>query len=941
MKKKLLYTLTAAILFLMPVVIFAQAPNLGTAANFVLFSTNGAVSNTGGLSHLTGNVGTNNGSSTAFGNVDGVMHDQDSSSAKCSADLLIAYNLLNSTTATFFPAPLLGNGDTLIAGVYSISGAATLNLDLTLNAKGNSSAVFIFKIQGSFSANASSKIKLINGAQACNVFWKVEGLVSMASGTSMKGTIIANNAAIKMNTGDTLEGRALSTAGAITVDGILAYTPIGCGSTHLTGPTPPALGSTECYAIFSASGSVTNTGVTNVTGDVGTNVGLTTGFDTLKVTGKVHPIPDVSTDACAADLLIVYDYLNTLTYDIELLYPAQFGHNLVLTPHTYLLDAATVFTDTLFLNAQGDTNAVFVFQINGAISTSTYSKVLLINGAQAKNVYWMVEGEVNINEYSIFRGTIVSNNGAISLKSGVTLDGRAFTTKGALSTLAITATMPPGCGNTSSPKITVQPGNKTVCAGSSVSFLVNATGTGLTYRWRKGNVNLTNGGNISGVTTAKLTINPANTSDAASNYNVVIAGTMSPSDTSVNVSLAINTAPSITMQPTDKTVNTGSSASFTVVATGTGLTYHWRKGVLNLTNAGSISGVTTATLTINPVTIADTASNYNVVIAGTCLPNSISKNASLSISNGTAPTVVSTEPGNNATGILLNKIVTVTFSVPMMSSTLISPATNFTLKQTITSTPVTGIVSYSGTTASFTPASNLLPGTQYTATITTGAKNLAGIPMANSYMWTFSTGSILAPMVISTDPGDMDSNVSLNQIVTATFSVPMDQVTLISPSTTFTIKQGVTPVSGLVTYSGTTASFTPNSDFLPGTQYTATITTGAKNVAGTPMVSDYVWTFTTGTTTSIAAYKAGNSIKAVSIYPNPFNTSIDIILNDALQINRFEIRIYNVRGEIVMLTAITKQVTTLATGNLPSGNYFYKIIGNNKIIQTGKLVSQQ
>jgi len=78
------------------------------------------------------------------------MHDQDSSSAKCSADLLIAYNLLNSTTATFFPAPLLGNGDTLIAGVYSISGAATLNLDLTLNAKGNSSAVFIFKIQDPF-----------------------------------------------------------------------------------------------------------------------------------------------------------------------------------------------------------------------------------------------------------------------------------------------------------------------------------------------------------------------------------------------------------------------------------------------------------------------------------------------------------------------------------------------------------------------------------------------------------------------------------------------------------------------------------------------------------------------------------------------------------------------------------------------------------------------
>ena len=64
----------------------------------------------------------------------------------------------------------------------------------------------------------------------------------MASGTTMRGTIIANNAAINMNTGDTLEGRALSTTGAVTVDGVLAYTPIGCGSPVLTGPTAPMLG---------------------------------------------------------------------------------------------------------------------------------------------------------------------------------------------------------------------------------------------------------------------------------------------------------------------------------------------------------------------------------------------------------------------------------------------------------------------------------------------------------------------------------------------------------------------------------------------------------------------------------------------------------------------------------------------------------------------------
>jgi hypothetical protein len=449
MKTRLINTLTAAFLLLIPTLNFAQAPPLGTAAGFVLFSTNGAVSNTG-ISHLTGNVGTNNGSSTGFGNVNGVMHDGDGASAQCASDLLIAYNQLNSTVPTFFPAPLLGNGDTLIAGVYSISGAATLNLDLTLNAQGDPNAVFIFQIQGSFSANADSKVKLINGAQACNVFWKVEGLVSMASGTFMRGTVIANNAGINLNTGDTLEGRAFSTAGAITIDGVLAYTPIGCGSPVLTGPNAPALGAAECFALFSSDGAVSNSGITNITGDIGSNNGSATGYDPLLVTGTIHLIPDGSTAQCAADLLIAYNYVNTLPYDIELLYPAQFGNNLVLTPHTYLMNAAATFTDTLYLNALGNTNAVFVIQINGALTTSTYSKVILINGAQAKNVYWKIEGAVSINNYSVFCGTIICNNGALgALNTGVTLNGRALTTTGALTTTAITAvapTIPASCG---------------------------------------------------------------------------------------------------------------------------------------------------------------------------------------------------------------------------------------------------------------------------------------------------------------------------------------------------------------------------------------------------------------------------------------------------------------------------------------------------------------
>ncbi|MEO6901851.1 MAG: ice-binding family protein [Bacteroidia bacterium] len=422
----------------------AQTPTLGTTANFALFSANGAVSNTG-ISHITGNVGSNKGASTAFGNVNGVMHDNDTVSAKCSADLLIAYNQINKAIATIFPAPLLGNGATFVAGVYSITGAATLNLDLNLDAKGNPNSVFIFQIQGPLSTNVNSQIKLINGALACNVFWKVEGLVSMASGTSMKGTVIANNAAITVGTGSKLEGRVLSTTGAITVAGVLAYTPVGCGSIVLSGPKAPDLVSTVCYTVFSSNGPVTNTGISTIKGDVGTNVGLTTGYNPLNVTGKIHPIADGSTAACAADLLNVYKYVNTLPYDIELLYPAQFGKNLVLTPHTYIMKAAATFTDTLYLDAAGNTNAVFVIQINGALTTSTHAKVILTNGAEAKNVFWKIEGAVSLSDYSIFNGSIICNNGAINLNTGVTLNGRALATNGAVGTVAINATMTPGC----------------------------------------------------------------------------------------------------------------------------------------------------------------------------------------------------------------------------------------------------------------------------------------------------------------------------------------------------------------------------------------------------------------------------------------------------------------------------------------------------------------
>jgi gliding motility-associated-like protein/uncharacterized repeat protein (TIGR01451 family) len=580
---------------------FGQAPALGNAANFELYTTVGAITNTG-ISFITGDVGSNSGSSTGFGNVNGNMNDGTPASAACSTDLLLAYAQMNSAVATFFPAPLLGNGQILNAGVYSIAAPATLNGTLILDGQGNANAVFIFKIQAAFSTNTLSKVRLINGALACNVFWKVEGLVSMSAGTSMKGTIVANNAAIAMSAGDTLEGRALSINGAITLNGLLGYTPIGCNSPNLTGPPTPPLGTTACYEIFSSDGAVTNSGVTHIIGDVGTNLGSVVGFLPLDVTGAIHAVPDGSTGQCATDLGVLYTFLNTLPTDILLLYPAQFGHNLVLTPHTYHMNGATSFTDTLYLNAEGKPNAEFVIQIKGAFSTSTFSNVVLINGAQAKNVFWCIDGAVDINAHSIFNGTIICNNGAINLQTGVVLNGGAFTTTGALSTFAITAGVTTGSGPAGA--IT---GPSAVCAGQvGVIYSVAPVSNATTYTWTvPAGVTITKG-----ATTDSITVSFG---AGASSGNITVSGGSSCGSglVSANFAVTVNPLPGAAGLITgpNSVCQGQSGAVYTVPAIANATGYNWTLPA----GATITTGVNTNTITIS---FSPTATGDSIIVEG-------------------------------------------------------------------------------------------------------------------------------------------------------------------------------------------------------------------------------------------------------------------------------------------------------------------------------------
>lgn len=205
-----------------------------------------------------------------------------------------------------------------------------------------------------------------------------------------------------------------------------------------------------------------------------------------------------------------------------------------------------------------------------------------------------------------------------------------------------------------------------------------------------------------------------------------------------------------------------------------------------------------------------------------------------------APTVISTVPANNATGVLRGQIITATFSEPMNPATI--GTLSFTVKDGVI--PVSGTVTYSGVTATFTPSTQLNPNTLYTCTISTVATSAPGVPLANNYVWTFTTIVIPPPTVIVTDPTNNETGVLVNKVITATFSEAMDPLTINGAS--FTLKQGLVTVPGVVTYTGNTASYTPNTDLASGTVYTATITTAAQSSANNiGLATNYVWTFTT------------------------------------------------------------------------------------------------
>lgn len=198
----------------------ATAVGLGTADSFAVLGGSGVTNS--GPSVINGNLGTSpNPSVTGFGGapngtVNGSIHQADAVAAGAQADLTTAYNNAAGQGPTTTVATELG-GQSLTEGAYnSASGTFGITGTVTLNAQGDPNAVFIFKAASTLISASASRVRLINGAQSCNVFWQVGSSTTLGSNSNFAGNILALQS-ISLNNGVVVDGRLLARNGAVTL----------------------------------------------------------------------------------------------------------------------------------------------------------------------------------------------------------------------------------------------------------------------------------------------------------------------------------------------------------------------------------------------------------------------------------------------------------------------------------------------------------------------------------------------------------------------------------------------------------------------------------------------------------------------------------------------------------------------------------------------------
>jgi hypothetical protein len=455
MSKILSISLIGLFLLLFPNTSFSQTSpngkvNLGILTSFEGYTGAGAITAAAGATWI-GDAGTNIGAIT--GSYAGNTYIADTITAQARYDLMRLYIHLNDLFVDYpaTHAPAFGAGETITPGVYSIGGAGSIGGALTLNGGGDSNAFFIIKYFGAMTVGASATVNLINGTRSCNVFYIAQGAISVAASANIKGTLFAKVGAVGLGASVMLEGRMLSMEGAITAGAGSTVgpppgtctIPIFCETGCSPAPAVDVLGVLSNYALYTSYGAVSNTGTSGINGNIGTDGGGTiTGYVASSIVIGTYQTANAAAAKAKIDLDSAYIKLMALS-NTNSSHAAAFGSvaagGETINAGVYFINGAGSLLGTLILDAQNNTNAIFVFKFAGAFSVAAQSKMILSNGARRCNVFFIggagvATGAISIGAGSVLKGTFLSHDGACGSGADLFLAGRQLSTGGAIVT---------------------------------------------------------------------------------------------------------------------------------------------------------------------------------------------------------------------------------------------------------------------------------------------------------------------------------------------------------------------------------------------------------------------------------------------------------------------------------------------------------------------------
>ena len=244
----------------------------------------------------------------------------------------------------------------------------------------------------------------------------------------------------------------------------------------------PNFGTASNFALYTINGAVGNTGISSITGDLGTNVGAITGFLAPTVVYGNAYFSNTNTSNAVSDLIAAYNQLyNAAPTNTN--HAPVFGLEEIITSGVYSIGAAGSIVGNLTLDGQGNPNAVFIFKFGGAFNTSAGSSVILTNGTNPANVFWIADGAIAMAAGTSMNGTLIANNGAISMGDQGNLHGRMYSTTGAVSVYGCIIT---NVGiETEAVVGGIVSSDQTICIGTLASDLILTGNSAQVLKWQK------------------------------------------------------------------------------------------------------------------------------------------------------------------------------------------------------------------------------------------------------------------------------------------------------------------------------------------------------------------------------------------------------------------------------------------------------------------------